>query len=154
MKQQMNFFMLILAICLFFSTDAAAGSMQVAAGWKSYCRLEDRRNGSGHRIQQERRVQCGFLDRYFAGGSRVCHTVGLKADGTVVATGYNSSGQCNVGTWTDIIQVSAGYDHTVGLKADGTVVATGDNVSGQCNVSTWTGISQVTAGSIILPGLS
>jgi hypothetical protein len=27
------------------------------------------------------------------------HTVGLKADGTVVATGNNSSGQCNVSDW-------------------------------------------------------
>jgi len=27
------------------------------------------------------------------------HTVGLKSDGTVVAVGDNSSGQCNVGSW-------------------------------------------------------
>jgi alpha-tubulin suppressor-like RCC1 family protein len=27
------------------------------------------------------------------------HTVGLKADGTVVAVGDNSFGQCNVGGW-------------------------------------------------------
>jgi len=36
------------------------------------------------------------------------HTVGVKADGTVVAMGLNSDGQCNVGGWTDIIQVAAG----------------------------------------------
>lgn len=30
------------------------------------------------------------------------HTVGLKADGTVVAAGYNEHGQCDVSDWTDI----------------------------------------------------
>ena len=34
-----------------------------------------------------------------AGGS---HTVGLKADGTVVAVGWNKFGQCEVSGWTDI----------------------------------------------------
>ena len=37
------------------------------------------------------------------------HTVGLKSDGTVVAVGYNGHGQLNVGSWTGIIQVAAGY---------------------------------------------
>ena len=58
------------------------------------------------------------------------HTVGLKSDGTVVAVGMNGDGQCDVGNWTDIIQVAAGDDHTVGLKSDGTVVAVGDNTTG------------------------
>ena len=34
-----------------------------------------------------------------AGGS---YTVGLKADGTVVAVGQNDDSQCDVGGWTDI----------------------------------------------------
>jgi len=74
------------------------------------------------------------------------HTIGLKSDGTVVAVGYNSYGQCNVGNWTDIIQVDGGYEHTVGLKSDGTVVAIGYNEYGQCNVGNWTDIMQVVAG--------
>jgi hypothetical protein len=78
-----------------------------------------------------------------AGGN---HTVGLKCDGTVVAVGDNQYGQCNVGGWTDIVQVAAGYGHTVGLKSDGTVVAVGKNDDGQCNVSGWTDIIQVAAG--------
>ena len=32
----------------------------------------------------------------------VLHTVGLKADGTIVAVGENSDGQCDVGDWTNI----------------------------------------------------
>ena len=87
------------------------------------------------------------------------HTVGLKADGTVVAAGSNYhsechidgsievwDGKCDVGGWTDIIQVAAGYGHTVGLKADGTVVAVGNNYYGQCDVGGWTDIVQVAAG--------
>ena len=70
------------------------------------------------------------------------HTVGLKADGTVVAAGKNNLGQCDVAGWKDIVAVSAGDHHTVGLKADGTVVATkytGDQISygGQCDVAGW-----------------
>ena len=64
--------------------------------------------------------------------------MGLKANGTVVAVGWNDIGQCNVGGWTDITQVAAHYEHTVGLKADGTVVAVGKNSSRECNVDDWT----------------
>ena len=79
-----------------------------------------------------------------AGGA--WHTLGLKSDGTVVAAGYNSYGQCDVGNWTDIIQVDGGGEHTVGLRSDGTVVAAGRNDYGQCDVGNWTGIIQVVAG--------
>ena len=74
------------------------------------------------------------------------HTVGLKADGTVVAVGDNDYGQCGVDGWTDIIAVSAGGEHTVGLKADGTVVAVGGNYNRQCSVDRWTDIVAVSAG--------
>ena len=71
------------------------------------------------------------------------HTVGLRGDGTVVATEfiggpiYYNCGQCNVSDWKDIVAIAAGEVHTVGLKADGTVVAVGGNYSGQCDVSDW-----------------
>jgi hypothetical protein len=81
------------------------------------------------------------------------HTVGLKADGTVVAVGDNGSGECNVGSWTNIIRIAAGNCHTVGLRSNGTVVATGDNGIGQCNVGGWTDITQVAAGSRHTVGL-
>ena len=81
------------------------------------------------------------------------HTVGLKADGTVVAVGWNYIGQCNVGGWTDIVAVSAGGDYTVGLKADGTVVAVGLNKHGLCDVSGWTDIVAVSAGGDHTVGL-
>jgi hypothetical protein len=81
------------------------------------------------------------------------HTVGLKADGRVVAVGRNDQGQCNVGGWTGIVRIAAGSDHTLGLKADGRVVAAGRNDYGQCDVSGWTGIVQVAGGGLHTVGL-
>ena len=85
-----------------------------------------------------------------AGGS---HTVGLKADGTVVAVGDNDYNQCDVEGWTDIVAVSAENIHTVGLKSDGTVVAVGDNGFNQRDVEDWTDIVAVSAGNIHTVGL-
>ena len=81
------------------------------------------------------------------------HTVGLKANGTVVAVGDNDDGKCNVSGWLDIVAISAGGDHTVGLKANGTVVAVGDNDDGQCNVSGWQDIVAISAGYYHTVGL-
>jgi len=44
------------------------------------------------------------------------HTVGLRADGMVLALGNNEFGQCNVADWTGITQVATGYYNTVGLR--------------------------------------
>lgn len=74
------------------------------------------------------------------------HTVALKADGTVMATGYNAYGECDVSDWKDVVDVSAGYNYTISLKANGTVVATGYNEYGQCNVLDWVDIVSVSAG--------
>ena len=79
-------------------------------------------------------------------------SVGLKSDGTVVAVGDNDDGQCDVGSWKDIIQVAAGW-HSVGLKSDGTVVAVGDNDKGQCSVGLWKDIIQVAADDYHTVGL-
>lgn len=79
------------------------------------------------------------------------YLVGLKADGTVVTTGFRKScdnydGELNVGGWTDIVEIAVGSRVTLGLKADGTVVAVGSNyyytVGG---ASKWTDIVDITA---------
>ena len=89
----------------------------------------------------------GHSETTISGGAK--YTVGMRADGTVIAAGDNTDGQCNVSDWTDIIAVSAGANHTVGLKADGTVVATeytGKYDNGQCGISDWTDIVAVSVG--------
>jgi len=88
-----------------------------------------------------------------------CYTVGLNADGSVVAAGSNDKGQCDVAGWRDVVSVAAGPSHTLGLKADGTVLATKFIESeyikscGQCDVAGWTDIVAVAAGGTHSVGL-
>ena len=62
-------------------------------------------------------------------------TIGLKSDGTLIATGDNTYGQCNISAWTGIVQVAAGAIFTAGLKSDGSVVTTSAQNGG--DVSSW-----------------
>lgn len=66
------------------------------------------------------------------------HTVGLRADGTVITNKvegfWTSFGQDKTDDWQDIVAVAAGYSHTLGLKRDGTVVAVGSDSYGQIGV--------------------
>ena len=73
------------------------------------------------------------------------HIVGLRSDGTVVAAGDNSYGQCNVSNWTDVVSIDCGTYFTVGLKADGTVLHTGAAPYGIDNVKNWVDIVQLEA---------
>ena len=83
------------------------------------------------------------------------HTVYLKSDGTVWATGWNNSGQLGDGSTTNrsnpvlvkntdgtglsgVIGVSGGIGQTVYLKSDGTLWATGWNHRGQLGDGTTT----------------
>ena len=80
------------------------------------------------------------------------HSVGLQADGTVVATGKNDAGQCNVSNWSDIVAISAGNDFTVGLKKDGTVVLAGQLANAQA-LTQWANITQISAGANHVAGM-
>merc|ERR1719346_593152 len=69
------------------------------------------------------------------------HTMLLKHDGTVWASGFNDFGQLGDGgttyrrtpvpVMTGVLSVSAGSVHTAFLKQDGTVWASGCNYYGQ-----------------------
>ena len=82
------------------------------------------------------------------------HTVGLRADGTLLAAGDNSCGQGDVSAWRDITAIAAGAYHTVGLRADGTVVAAGRNSENQCDVSAWHDIVRIAAADYATFGLT
>ena len=73
-------------------------------------------------------IDCGYY-----------HTVGLRLDGTVVATGRNMYGQCDVSNcrWENIVVVACSDRQTVGLCADGTVITTGDKTKNKCDTSKW-----------------
>ena len=92
------------------------------------------------------------------------HIVGLKSDGTVIASKIYESDfaelswdKIDVGDWEDIIMISTARSHTVGLKSDGTVVSTSiaddDWDYGQTDVSDWKDIVAVSAASEHTVGL-
>ena len=76
------------------------------------------------------------------------HSLGLKADGSIVAWGNNGYGQCTVPSPnTGFTAIAAGGWHSLGLKTDGSIVAWGDNWDGQCTVpSPNTGFTAIAAG--------
>lgn len=97
------------------------------------------------------------LSKTIATGS--FHTLAIRENGTVIATGDNRAGQCNVSNWKDIVAVAADAFHSVGLKSDGTVVATPilePNKKfdvGQCNVANWKNIVDIAVGNAHTVGL-
>lgn len=103
------------------------------------------------RIIRESIKKYQFNSKYIAAGS--IHSVALKSNGTVVATGNNEYGQCNTSTWKDIVAVYAKNNHTIGLCSNGKVIATGDNLFDTCNVSNWTDIVDVSLGDRHTVGL-
>lgn len=88
------------------------------------------------------------------GGVGGGHTVGLKSDGTLVAVGDNSYGQCDFSDtekWSDIVKIATGDWYTVGLKSTGEVVITGENAPGRKYIdkeilSKYTNIVDIAAG--------
>jgi len=70
-----------------------------------------------------------------------------------VGAGSNADSQLDVGSWTDIIQVAAGYRHTVGLKSNGTVLGVGTNTYHEIEVDSWADIVQIATGYAYTVGL-
>ncbi len=103
--------------------------------------------GNNSTTQQLQPVQVltasGALSGVSAIGSGSSHSLAVKSDGTVVAWGYNSTGQVgdntttqrNVATsvlnLTGIYDVTGGTTHSIALKSDGTVWVWGGNTLGQ-----------------------
>ena len=87
--------------------------------------------GWGPGVTDVTALQVGFVA--VAGGNE--YSLGLKADGSIVAWGDNGYGQCNVpAPNSGFVAIAGGYYHSLGLKADGSIVAWGRNNYGQCNV--------------------
>ena len=85
-----------------------------------------------------------------SGGSE--HLLGLKKDGTVLATGSNHHGECDVSRWKEIVQISAGSCVSVGLKKNGTVVVTGF-AEGLDELNNWMDIVAISCGTDHVLGL-
>ena len=104
--------------------------------------------GLGDHTQRKSPTQVGTGWVYLAAGwvavaTEWVHSLGLKADGSLWAWGFNVCGQLGLGDNTDRhsptqvqvgtrwVAVAAGSYHTLGLKADGSLWAWGDNAYGQ-----------------------
>ena len=83
------------------------------------------------------------------------HTVGLKADGTVVVAGDNEYGQRDTSEWRNVVQVAAGDWFTAGLTSSGRVLIThpSDEIiegtslyTGVFEAEKWTDIVYIAAG--------
>ncbi len=73
------------------------------------------------------------------------HIVGLRADGTVVAQGLNSSNQCEVDSWWNITEVAAGDLFTVGLTEYGMVAYAGTREKGAELAKYWNNVMAIDA---------
>lgn len=63
------------------------------------------------------------------------HSIGLKADGSIIAWGDNHYSQSDVPfSNAKFIGVSAGWSHTLALTAEGSVFAWGDALAGETDV--------------------
>ena len=75
-------------------------------------------------------------------------TLALKSDGTVLAWGYNASGETNVPAGlNNVTAIACGDFHDLALKADGTVAGWGQNTSLQLTNAAATNVVAIAAGS-------
>ncbi len=83
--------------------------------------------------------------------------LGLKSDGTVMAVGDNTYGQCNVSGWANIISISveSGYQRgtSFGVNSDGNIVFSGNLSTGATSMPGWTLVEQVACGNQITVGI-
>ena len=68
------------------------------------------------------------------------HVVGLKSDGTVVASGDNGYGQCDVSEWKDVVAIWSDNIVTIGLTEDGKILKAGRFMGDKYEADTWPGI--------------
>ena len=83
------------------------------------------------------------------------HTVGLKADGTVVAAGEQGEykpGACNVSAWKNMKKVYAIHNMSVGVTQNGNVVYTGYN-SNTKGISNWKNVEKLAFGKDLVAAL-
>lgn len=80
-------------------------------------------------------------------------TVGLKNDGTVVATGRSNFWQKPLHEFSGIKAASVGEEHILLLSENGTVTGLGRNKEGQCDTSEWRNIKKAKCGFFHSVGL-
>ena len=72
--------------------------------------------------------------------------IGLKSDGTLVASGDLRHGEGDVSSWRDVVQVACGYRHTIAVTKEGTVYYAGVDSYSRSQCRNWTNVKKVLAG--------
>lgn len=97
-------------------------------------------------------MQCLRLDHLLRIDSSPFLTVGLRADGTVFATGWDHAGECRaVSGWKNIAAITVSDKKIYGLKKDGTVVS--NESDDNSTVSYWHDIVALAAAPEYVLGL-
>ena len=117
--------------------------------YNAFALARDYRDSARQRETLETTVLAQINNSFSAGEN---HTLLLNSDGTVLAAGKNSNGQCEVTDWENIIAISAGESHSAGIRSDGTVAAAGPSELVE-PLSAWTGIVKISAGKTHTLGL-
>jgi hypothetical protein len=104
------------------TSSFACGIAALLLGWLSVRLL---------RVESDaRRLAQLSLDHVRPGGAGSQRSLALKADGTVRAWGYDSSGYGTLslpGGMNNVVRIAAGSRHALALRSDGSVVGWGDN---------------------------
>ena len=117
--------------------------------YNAFALARDYRDSARQRETLETTVLAQINNSFSAGEN---HTLLLNSDGTVLAAGKNSNGQCEVTDWENIIAISAGESHSAGIRSDGTVAAAGPSEMVE-PLSAWTDIAKISAGKTHTLGL-
>jgi len=76
------------------------------------------------------------------------HNLGLKADGSLRAWGWDNYNQCSdTPAGNDFVVIAAGGFHNLALRSDGSLVAWGYNAYGQCDVPSGNDFVAIGAGT-------
>lgn len=68
------------------------------------------------------------------------HVLGLRTDGTVVAAGDNTYGQCNVSSWNEVVAVKADHHISLGIIANGNILVAGRGINEHTNLKQFNNI--------------
>jgi alpha-tubulin suppressor-like RCC1 family protein len=133
-----------LLLCLLWSIESSAQTR----GWGYNGNGE---LGIGNQSNQPTPLTISGLNDVTGIGGGYQHTLFLKADGTVLASGRNNNGQTGDGTTTsprtspvsvlnltNVIQVTGGFRHSSALLSNGQVWGWGYNINGQIGNGTTT----------------
>ena len=127
------------------TTGWAFGSLLLVAVGVGLCGASARAQDAGPIVGWGSQVVVpqSVLTDLVAVAAGAIHSLGLNADGTIVAWGWNLYGQCDVPAPNSGFVAVGGFDHSLGLKADVPPTGACCHSDGPCTVTTEAGCTGV-----------